>query len=180
MIPRTIRVLALPIILGWIAIMVVLNAVVPPQLEEVGKLRSVSMSPDNAPSMIAMKRVGKVFDEFKSNSSAMVVLESDHQLDDAAHKFYDEMIKKLEADTKHVEHIQDFWGGDPLTAAGAQSADGKATYVQVYLAGNQGESLANESVEAAQQIIDSMTPPPGVEGVRHRTVRPGGRSAHRR
>ncbi|NIH96347.1 RND superfamily putative drug exporter [Mycolicibacterium fluoranthenivorans] len=160
-IPRTIRVLALPIILGWIAIMVVLNAVVP-QLEEVGKLRSVSMSPDNAPSMIAMKRVGKVFDEFKSNSSAMVVLESDHQLDDAAHKFYDEMIKKLEADTKHVEHIQDFWG-DPLTAAGAQSADGKATYVQVYLAGNQGESLANESVEAAQQIIDSMTPPPGLK-----------------
>jgi RND superfamily putative drug exporter len=160
-IPRTIRVLALPIILGWIAIMVVLNAVVP-QLEEVGKLRSVSMSPDNAPSMIAIKRVGKVFDEFKSNSSAMVVLESDHQLDDAAHKFYDEMIKKLEADTKHVEHIQDFWG-DPLTAAGAQSADGKSTYVQVYLAGNQGESLANESVEAAQQIIDSMTPPPGLK-----------------
>ncbi|MGJ6124263.1 MMPL family transporter [Mycolicibacterium sp. Y3] len=160
-IPRTIRILALPIILGWIAIMVVLNAVVP-QLEEVGKLRSVSMSPDNAPSMIAMKRVGKVFDEFKSNSSAMVVLESDHQLDDAAHKFYDEMIKKLEADTKHVEHIQDFWG-DPLTAAGAQSADGKSTYVQVYLAGNQGESLANESVEAAQQIIDSMTPPPGLK-----------------
>ncbi|MHA3021505.1 MMPL/RND family transporter [Mycobacterium sp. BMJ-28] len=161
LIPRTIRMLALPIILGWIAIMVVLNAVVP-QLEEVGKLRSVSMSPDSAPSMIAMKRVGKVFDEFKSNSSAMVVLESDHQLDDAAHKFYDEMIQKLEADTKHVEHIQDFWG-DPLTAAGAQSADGKSTYVQVYLAGNQGESLANESVEATQDIIDGMTPPPGLK-----------------
>ena len=160
-IPRTIRVLAVPIILGWIAIMVVLNAIVP-QLEEVGKLRSVSMSPDSAPSMIAMKRVGKVFDEFKSNSSAMVVLESDHQLGEAEHKFYDEMIQKLEADTKHVEHIQDFWG-DPLTAAGAQSADGKATYVQVYLAGNQGESLANESVEATQNIIDSMTPPPGLK-----------------
>ncbi|MBI3224943.1 MAG: MMPL family transporter [Mycolicibacterium cosmeticum] len=160
-IPRTIRVLAVPIILGWIAIMVVLNAIVP-QLEEVGKLRSVSMSPDSAPSMIAMKRVGKVFDEFKSNSSAMVVLESDHQLGDAEHKFYDEMIQKLEADTKHVEHIQDFWG-DPLTAAGAQSSDGKATYVQVYLAGNQGESLANESVEATQKIIDGMTPPPGLK-----------------
>jgi putative drug exporter of the RND superfamily len=160
-IPRTIRALAVPIILGWIAIMVVLNAIVP-QLEEVGKLRSVSMSPDSAPSMIAMKRVGKVFDEFKSNSSAMVVLESDHQLGDAEHKFYDEMIQKLEADTKHVEHIQDFWG-DPLTAAGAQSADGKATYVQVYLAGNQGESLANESVEATQNIIDGMTPPPGLK-----------------
>ncbi|MCX2713240.1 RND family transporter [Mycolicibacterium sp. J2] len=160
-IPRTIRTLALPIIIGWIAIMVVLNAIVP-QLEEVGKLRSVSMSPDTAPSMISMKRVGANFGEFKSDSSAMVVLEADHQLGDAEHKFYDEMIKKLEADTKHVEHIQDMWG-DPLTAAGAQSADGKATYVQVYLAGNQGESLANESVEATQKIIDGMTPPPGLK-----------------
>jgi RND superfamily putative drug exporter len=92
----------------------------------------------------------------------MVVLESDHQLDDAAHKFYDEMIKKLEADTKHVEHIQDMWG-DPLTAAGAQSADGKATYVQVYTAGNQGESLANESIDAVKGAVDSLTPPPGVK-----------------
>ena len=39
-----------------------------------------------------------------------------------------------------MQHIQDFWG-DPLTAAGSQSTDGKAAYVQVYLAGNQGESV---------------------------------------
>ncbi|QYL20467.1 RND family transporter [Mycolicibacterium diernhoferi] len=160
-IPRTIRTLALPIILGWIALLVVLNSVVP-QLEEVGQLRAVSMSPDNAPSMIAMKRVGAVFEEFKSDSSAMVVLEGEEPLGEAAHKFYDELIDKLEADTEHVEHVQDFWG-DPLTAAGAQSPDGKAAYVQVYLAGNQGEALANESVEAAQDIVNSVTPPPGVK-----------------
>ncbi|OPE45403.1 MMPL/RND family transporter, partial [Mycolicibacterium diernhoferi] len=148
-------------ILGWIALLVVLNSVVP-QLEEVGQLRAVSMSPDNAPSMIAMKRVGAVFEEFKSDSSAMVVLEGEEPLGEAAHKFYDELIDKLEADTEHVEHVQDFWG-DPLTAAGAQSPDGKAAYVQVYLAGNQGEALANESVEAAQDIVNSVTPPPGVK-----------------
>ena len=62
-IPRMIRTLAVPIILGWIAIIAVLNVVVP-QLEEVGKMRSVSMTPDSAPSMIAMKRVGEVFGEF--------------------------------------------------------------------------------------------------------------------
>ena len=93
-----------------------------------------------------MKRVGKVFDEFKSDSSAMIVLEGDEPLGDDAHRFYNDMVAKLEADTKHVEHVQDFWG-DPLTEAGAQSDDGKAAYVQVYLAGNQGEALANESVE---------------------------------
>lgn len=45
--------------------------------------------------------------------------------------------------------------------AGAQSNDGKAAYVQVYLAGNQGEALANESVESVQSIVKSLTPPKG-------------------
>ena len=125
-IARVIRRLAIPIILAWVAIIAVLNTVVP-QLETVGQMRSVSMSPDQAPSMIAMKRVGQVFEEFHSNSSVMIVLEGQQPLGDDAHAFYDQMVDKLEQDTKHVEHVQDFWG-DPLTATGAQSADGKAAY----------------------------------------------------
>ncbi|MBP2452227.1 MMPL/RND family transporter [Mycolicibacterium lutetiense] len=160
-IAKWIRRLAIPIIIGWVALIGILNTVVP-QLEEVGKMRSVSMSPDQAPSMIAMKRVGEVFQEFKSNSSVMVVLEGDEPLDIKAHDYYDEVVAKLEADKAHVEHVQDFWG-DPLTASGAQSSDGKASYVQVYTAGNQGEALANESVEAVQKIVESVTPPPGVK-----------------
>ncbi|MDV7288082.1 MMPL family transporter, partial [Mycolicibacterium fortuitum] len=160
-IAKWIRRLAVPIIIGWIALIGVLNTIVP-QLEEVGKMRSVSMTPDQAPSMIAMKRVGEVFQEFKSNSSVMVVLEGDEPLDIKAHDYYDEVVDKLEADKAHVEHVQDFWG-DPLTASGAQSADGKSSYVQVYTAGNQGEALANESVEAVQKIVESVTPPPGVK-----------------
>ena len=61
-----------------------------------------------------------------------------------------------------MEHIQDFWG-DPLTAAGSQSADGKAALVQVYLAGNQGTSLANESVDSIRNIVNQTPPPPGVK-----------------
>ena len=61
-----------------------------------------------------------------------------------------------------MEHIQDFWG-DPLTAAGSQSADGKAALVQVYLAGNQGESLSNQSVDSIRNIVNQSTPPPGVK-----------------
>ena len=158
---KWIRRLSIPIILGWIAIIGVVNTVVP-QLEVVGQMRSVSMTPDEAPSVIAMKRVGEVFDEFHSNSSAMIVLEGEQPLGADAHRFYDDMVDKLEADTTHVEHVQDFWG-DTLTAAGAQSNDGKATYVQVYLAGNMGEALANESVEAVQSLVDGLTPPPGVK-----------------
>jgi RND superfamily putative drug exporter len=160
-IPRMIRRLAIPVILGWIVVIALLNVIVP-QLEEVGKMRSVSMSPDDAPSMIAMKQVGEQFQEFKSNSSVMIVLEGQQPLGDAAHQFYDDMVKKLEADTKHVEHVQDFWS-DPLTAGGSQSNDGKAAYVQVYLAGNQGESLANDSVEAVQNIVNGLHPPDGMK-----------------
>jgi putative drug exporter of the RND superfamily len=160
-IPRMIRALAVPIILIWIGVIAVLNVVVP-QLETVGQIRAVSMSPDSAPSMIAMKRVGQVFEEYNSDSSAMIVLEGQQPLGDDTRAFYGEMIGKLEADKKHVQSVQDFWS-DPLTAAGAQSNDGKAAYVQVYLAGNQGEALANESVEAVQKIVDGMQPPPGVK-----------------
>ncbi|WP_435405663.1 RND family transporter [Mycolicibacterium houstonense] len=158
-IAKWIRRLAIPIIIGWVAIIGVFNTIVP-QLEEV--MRSVSMTPDEAPSMIAMKRVGEVFQEFKSNSSVMVVLEGDQPLGEDAHKYYDEIVAKLEADKAHVEHVQDFWG-DPLTASGAQSSDGKSSYVQVYTAGNQGEALANESVEAVGNIVKSVSAPDGVK-----------------
>jgi len=158
---KWIRRLAVPIIVGWIALIAVLNVAVP-QLEVVGQMRSVSMSPKEAPSVAAMMRIGKVFKEFDSDSSAMIVLEGDNPLGEDAHRFYDDMIAKLRADTKHVQHIQDFWG-DPLTRAGAQSEDGKAAYVQVYLAGNMGEALGNESVEAVKKVVAGLSPPPNVK-----------------
>ncbi len=56
----------------------------------------------------------------------------------------------------------DFWG-DPLTAGAAQSADGKAAYVQLDIAGRLGRTLGNESVEAVRHIVARMPPPPGVK-----------------
>ncbi|BBX18111.1 RND family transporter [Mycolicibacterium duvalii] len=160
-IARFIRLASIPIILIWVGIAAFLNVSVP-QLEEVGKQRSVSMSPDEAPAVISMQRIGAVFEEYESNSSAMIVLEGQEPLGDEARAYYADLIAALEADTRHVEHVQDLWS-DPLTAAGAQSADGKATYFQVYLAGNQGEALANESVRAVQEVVDNSQPPEGVE-----------------
>ncbi|MEH3132775.1 MAG: MMPL family transporter [Mycolicibacterium neoaurum] len=158
--PRFIRAFAVPIVLIWIAIVAILNTVVP-QLEEVGKLRAVSMSPNDAPALIATKHVGEKFQEYDTSSSVMIVLEGDQPLGADAHAFYDEIVRKLNADTKHVQHVQDFWG-DSLTAAGAQSIDGKAAYVQVYIAGDQGEALANESVQTVRDLVDSTEAPPGV------------------
>ncbi len=160
-IPRFIRLFSIPILLFWIGLVVVLNTSIP-QLEVVGQMHSVSLAPDDAPSLQAMKRVGQKFEEFDSNSSAMVVLESDAPLGQAAHDYYATLIAALRADTKHVQNVQDFWG-DPLTAPGAQSADGKAAYVQIYLAGNQGESLANESVQSVRDLVAKTPAPPGLK-----------------
>ncbi len=161
LVPRFIRLFSVPILLGWLALVVLVN-VIAPQLEVVGEAHAVSLAPNDAPSMQAMQRIGKEFQEFDSNSSAMIVLESDQPLGDEAHRYYDGLMDKLESDKEHVEHIQDFWG-DPLTAAGSQSADNKAAYVQLYLGGNQGETLANESVAAVRDIVASSTPPPGLK-----------------
>jgi RND superfamily putative drug exporter len=154
------RVLSVPIILGWLAVTAVTNAVVP-QLEMVGKEHSVSLSPQDAPALVAMKRLGSQFQQFDSDSMAMIVLEGEQPLGDEAHRYYDDLVRQLERDTKHVQHVQNYWG-DLITAAGSQSTDGKAAYVQVNLAGNQGETLGNESVEAVREIVQRSHPPAGV------------------
>lgn len=159
-IARFLRLASIPIILIWVAIAAFLNVSVP-QLEDVGKLRSVSMSPEDAPAVISMQRIGQVFEEYESNSSVMIVLEGEDTLGDDTRAYYADLIAALEADTTHVEHVQDLWS-DPLTASGAQSSDGKATYFQVYLAGDQGEALANQSVAAVQELVESSQPPDGV------------------
>jgi len=160
-IPRAIHRLAVPILLFWVALAAIPNIAVP-QLEEVGRLHNVGISSPEAPSYQALKHIGKVFHEFDTDSSAMIVLEGDQPLGAEAHKFYDQLIRTLAQDTKHVQHIQDFWG-DTLTAAGSQSSDGKAAYVQLFLAGDQGGALANESVDAVRSIVDHMQLPAGVK-----------------
>jgi putative drug exporter of the RND superfamily len=159
-IARSVRVLAGPIILLWLGLAAVTNIVVP-QLEAVGEAHALSVSPDDAPAIQAMKRIGHVFHEFDTDSAVMIVLEGQAPLGDEAHRFYNDLIHKLSQDTKHVEHIEDFWG-DPLTAAGSQSPDGKAAYVQVYLAGHQGETLANQSVDAVRRIVSTTQAPNGI------------------
>ncbi|MGD1172025.1 RND family transporter [Mycobacterium seoulense] len=159
--PRMIHRLALPIVLVWLGIVFVTNTI-SPQLEVVAKTHSVSMSPTAAASFQSMMKVGSTFKEFNSDNSAMILLEGDKPLGADAHRYYDEIVRRAEQDKTHVQHVQDFWS-DPLTAAGSQSHDEKAAYVQVYLAGNMGGGLANESALALRKIVDSVPAPPGIK-----------------
>ncbi|KBZ67955.1 RND family transporter [Mycobacterium colombiense] len=158
---RFVRTFAIPILLGWLLLTVALNVLVPP-IESVARNHAVTMSPQDAPAMIAAKRIGATFHESDSDSIAMIVLESSSPLGDEARHYYDGLVKRLQADPKHVQHVQNVWG-DPLTAAGVQSRDGKAAYVQLNLAGNQGSTEGNESVKAVREIVDRSHPPSGLK-----------------
>ena len=67
---RTIRRFSIPIILAWLAIIAVLTIGVP-SLEQVEKEHSVSLTPEDAPSVKAMKRMG---DDFKESASDAVLV----------------------------------------------------------------------------------------------------------
>lgn len=157
---RFIRKFAVPILVAWLLTTVAVNVLVPP-IESVARDHAVTMSPQDAPAMIAAKHIGEKYQESNSDSIAMIVLESDTDLGEQAHRYYDGLIEKLQADPQHVQHVQNVWG-DPLTAAGVQSRDGKAAYVQLNLAGDQGSTLGNESVEAVRKIVEHSAAPQGL------------------
>ncbi|SKY62849.1 Putative membrane protein, MmpL [Mycobacteroides abscessus subsp. abscessus] len=157
---RFVRRFAVPILTTWLFMTVAVNVLVPP-IESVAREHAVTMSPHDAPAMIAAKHIGQKYHESDSDSIAMIVLESDDPLGERAHQYYDNLVLALQADTRHVQHVQNVWG-DPLTASGVQSRDGRAAYVQVNLAGDQGSTLGNKSVVAIREIVDNSTPPQGV------------------
>lgn len=158
---RAVRRSAVFLILGWLALAVVSNLSVP-SLEQVAKERAVSLSIQDAPSMKARNHIGEVFNEPTGDGLAMVLLDSDEPLGDAAHQYYNELVRQFNEEKTHILRVQDFWG-DPMTERAVQSADGKAAYVQLYLAGNQGENLANESVAAVRAIVERVPAPDGVK-----------------
>jgi putative drug exporter of the RND superfamily len=158
---RLVRTLSIPIILFWLLLAAALSMISPP-LDEVATRHAVPMTPQQAPAFQAMMHIGRVFHQFDTDSSAMVVLEGQDKLGDSAHDYYNRIVSQLRADTAHVENVQDFWS-DPLTAAGSQSPDGKAAYVQVFLVGNQGTTPSIESVTAVRKIVDQTPAPAGVK-----------------
>src|SRR5262245_56809227 len=99
-IPHMIRVFAIPIILAWVFVTILVNVIVP-RLEVVSEMHSAPMTPLDAPSMKAMMRLGHNFHEFDSNSTVMIVLEGHQPLGDDAHHYYDNLIRQLRQDPKH-------------------------------------------------------------------------------
>lgn len=167
---RITRGLAPVIVLAWVALILISTLIavdgswrsVIPALEKVGREHSVSVMPEDAASGQAMRRMGQVFQESDSDSSAMIVLESQEQLGDDAHQYYAELVGALRDDPEHVQHVQDLWS-DRLTSSSVESPDRKATYVQLNLVGDQGTALGEESVNAVREIVNRNPPPAGID-----------------
>ncbi|OBK19450.1 RND family transporter [Mycobacterium asiaticum] len=160
-IPRAVRALAIPIIVFWALVAITTNTFMP-QVEKVAEELAGPMVPHYAPSQRSMLRIGEKFRESTSTSLTMVVFEANRPLGDQDHRYYDDLMRRLKRDTKHVQYVMDLWG-KPITSAGAQSVDGKATYVLLRLAGDIGQIQANESVDAVRDIVKKDEPPPGLK-----------------
>ncbi|WP_197283784.1 MMPL/RND family transporter [Mycobacterium sp. Marseille-P9652] len=159
-VPRMVRMLAIPIIAFWGLLAVSTNTFMP-QVERVAEELAGPVVPHYAPSQRALLAIGAKFRESNSTSLAMLVLEADRPLGDADHQYYDDLVRRLKQDPKHVQYVMDLWG-KPLTAAGAQSLDGKAAYVLLRLAGDIGQMQANQSVAAVRDVVAKDAPPPGL------------------
>ena len=157
---RTVRLLAIPIIVCWGLLAMTTNTFVP-QVEKVAEELAGPMVPTYAPSQAAMLAIGEKFEESTSTSMTMLVLEADRPLGAQDHRYYDALVRTLRADTEHVQYVMDTWG-KPITAAGAQSLDGKAAYVLLRLAGDIGQMQANESVAAVRHTVATSDPPAGL------------------
>jgi RND superfamily putative drug exporter len=155
-----VRVLAIPIIAFWALLAVSTNTFMP-QVERVAEELAGPVVPHYAPSQRALLAIGSKFHESNSTSLAMLVFEGDRPLGDVDHRYYDDLVRRLKQDPKHVQYVMDLWG-KPITAAGAQSLDGKCAYVLLRLAGDIGQMQANESVAAVRDIVAKDTPPPGL------------------
>ena len=160
--PRMVRRFAIPIIFFWGFLAVTMTAFTP-KVEDVAEELAGPMVPHYAPSQRALLHIGEKFHESNSTNLTMVVFEAQNrQLGDQDHAYYDDLVKRFQRDTKHVQYVMDLWG-QPFTAAGAQSVDGKCTYVLLRLAGDIGQMEANESVNTVRDIIAKDPPPPGLK-----------------
>ncbi len=141
---------------GWLAIAVVL-ALLFPQLETVVRRQSVDLIPRDVPSFQTVDRMSAAFGEQGSKTMLFVAMESPAGLTQQARDRYSRLVERLRADHAHVLLVQDLLA-DPVMKAQAVSADGKAWFLPVGVAGTLGDPTAAESVQAvratAQRAFD--------------------------
>jgi len=161
-IAKLLRVLAIPIIIFWVLVAVVTNVFVP-SLDDTTAANAGPLVARDAPSAQAAIIQGNDFKESDFTSVAVVLLQTtDRKLGEQDHQYYNELVRRLLDDTKHVASVQDLWG-KPVTMSGSQSADAEATTLTVRPVGDLGSAAANESIDEIRKIVADVPKPAGLD-----------------
>ncbi|QIS18921.1 RND family transporter [Nocardia terpenica] len=158
---RLLYLFAVPVIGVWLIAAGGLNLFVP-QFEKVIEGHARSFLPDQASSVQAIAKMSNYFGGAGTNNFTYVLLEGDKPLGDAAHRYYQDLLHRLDQDRKHVNSSMDLWS-NPIFAPANESSDGKAAFVLLNLTGNMGTALAMESTQAVRDAIAGFPPPPGIK-----------------
>ena len=155
------RQFALPIVLFWVLLAVVVNVFVP-SIEENTKANANALVPRDSPSSQAALVQGHAFDESHYTSGVVVLLETEgRKLGDQDHQYYNELVRRLRNDKQHVQALLDLWG-KPVTKSGQQSADGEAASLTVFPTGDTGDATSSRSIDAIRDIVAKVPKPHGL------------------
>src|SRR3984885_3900820 len=158
---KLLRVLAIPIIIFWLLAAVVTNVFVP-NLDDVTADNAGPLVARDAPSAQAAIHQGNDFEKSNYTSVAVLMLETkNRKLGAQDHQYYNEVVKRLLDDTKHVASVQDLWG-KPVTMSRSQSAVAEATTLTIRPTGDLGSSEANKSIEAIRDVVAKVPKPDGL------------------
>ena len=135
---------------AWLGAAVVL-ALLFPQLETVVRQQSVDLIPRDAPSLQTVERMSAAFGEQGSKTLLFIAMEDPNGLTAATQERYDQLVARLQDEKDHVLQVNDLLA-DPVTKAQALSADEKAWYLPVGVAGTLGDPTAAESVKTVRSI----------------------------
>jgi RND superfamily putative drug exporter len=159
---KALRVLAIPIVLFWLLAAVVTNVFVP-SIEKNTAANAEAEVPRDAPSSQAAIFQGRAFHESDFTSAAVILLETHgRKLGEQDHRYYDELVRRLLQDKKHVQSLLNLWG-KPVTMSGQQSADGEAATLTVRPTGDLGDAASNHSINAIRDVVAKVPKPSGLD-----------------
>ena len=158
---KLLRTLAIPIVIFWVLAAVVTNVFVP-SIEKNTAANAEAEVPRDAPSSQAAIVEGQAFRESDFTSAAVILMETQgRKLGEQDHQYYNELVRRLEQDKKHVQSLLNLWG-KPVTMSGQQSADAEAATLTVRPTGDLGDASSNHSIAAIRDIVAKVPKPSGL------------------
>ncbi|OBH05079.1 hypothetical protein A5696_00195 [Mycobacterium sp. E2699] len=158
---RLCRQFAVPIVVFWVLLGVVVNVFVP-SIEENTKANAKALVPRDSPSSQAALVQGSAFKESDYTSAVVILFETQgRKLGDQDRQFYDEVVRRLRNDKQHVQSLLDLWG-KPVTKSGQQSADAEAATLTVRPTGDTGDATSSRSIDAIRDIVAKVPKPQGL------------------